>query len=88
MVSVEQDLCLLRFAQGRVALSQRQFRCSECGFEAERDNNAALKLDALAASSAMSAGGEARSGAVRQPPRETGLGRRNRAAKLSFAQLS
>jgi hypothetical protein len=44
-------------------LSQRVFRC---GFVADRDCNAAKNLERLAASSAVSACGEARSGAVRK----------------------
>jgi putative transposase len=47
-------------------LSQRLFRCSECGFEADRDWNAAKNLESLAASSAVSACGEERSDAVRK----------------------
>lgn len=47
-------------------LSQRRFRCFECGFEADRDWNAAKNLEKLAASSAVSACGEERSGAVRK----------------------
>ena len=47
-------------------LSQRLFRCFECGFEADRDWNAAKNLEKLAASSAVSACGEERSGAVRK----------------------
>ena len=48
-----------------LALAERMFRCTDCGFEAGRDVNAALNLAALAASSAVSACGEARSGAQR-----------------------
>jgi putative transposase len=47
-------------------LSQRVFRCGPCGFVADRDCNAAKNLERLAASSAVSACGEARSGAVRK----------------------
>jgi putative transposase len=52
--------------KAELALSQRLFRCSECGFEADRDWNAAKNLESLAASSAVSACGEERSGAVRK----------------------
>jgi putative transposase len=47
-------------------LSQRIFRCPKCGFECDRDDNAALNLEYLAASSAVTACGEERSGAVRK----------------------
>jgi putative transposase len=47
-------------------LAERTFRCTDCGFEAGRDVNAALNLAAMAASSAVSACGEARSGADRK----------------------
>ena len=47
-------------------LSQRVFRCGPCGLVADRDWNAAKNLERLAASSAVSACGEARSGAVRK----------------------
>lgn len=49
-----------------LALAERMFRCEDCGFEVGRDINAALNLACLAASSAASACGEARSGAVRK----------------------
>jgi putative transposase len=49
-----------------LALAERMFRCTDCGFEAGRDHNAALNLAGLAASSAVSACGEARSGPVRK----------------------
>jgi putative transposase len=47
-------------------LSQRMFRCDSCGFECDRDLNAARNLERLAASFAASACGEERSGAVRK----------------------
>lgn len=50
-----------------LALSQRHYLCDACGFEASRDLNAAINLERLAASSAVSACGEERSGAVRKP---------------------
>ncbi|QXX76712.1 hypothetical protein MHY1_p00234 (plasmid) [Methylovirgula sp. HY1] len=53
--------------KAELALSQRTFTCDVCGFEADRDLNAAKNLKRLAASSAVSAGGEERSGAVRKP---------------------
>jgi len=49
-----------------LALSQRTFACDDCGFEAGRDHNAALNLARLAASSAVTACGEARSGVARK----------------------
>jgi putative transposase len=49
-----------------LALAERTFRCTDCRFEAGRDVNAALNLAAMAASSAVSACGEARSGVVRK----------------------
>lgn len=49
-----------------LALSQRMFTCDDCGFEESRDVNAALNLARLAASSAVSACGEERSGPVRK----------------------
>jgi putative transposase len=49
-----------------LALAERTFRCTDCGFETGRDVNAALNLAAMAASSAVSACGEARSGVVRK----------------------
>lgn len=50
-----------------LALSQRWFTCDNCGFETGRDLNAALNLKHLAASSAVTACGEERSGVVRKP---------------------
>lgn len=50
-----------------LALADRTFRCDECGFEADRDMNAALNLAGHAASLAVSACGETRSGAERKP---------------------
>jgi putative transposase len=50
----------------RSILSQRWFRCFECGFEADRDLNVARNLEKLAASSAVTARGEERAGAVRK----------------------
>ena len=47
-------------------LAQRTFRCTACGFECDRDINAARNLEHLAASFAVSACGEERSGAVRK----------------------
>jgi putative transposase len=49
-----------------LALAERVFRCTDCGFEAGRDHNTALNLARLAASSAVTACGEARSGAARK----------------------
>jgi putative transposase len=42
------------------------FNCDDCGFEGQRDVNAALNLARLAASSAVTACGEERSGPVRK----------------------
>lgn len=50
-----------------LALSQRLYCCDACGFVAGRDHNAARNLEHLAASSAVSACGEERSGARRKP---------------------
>ena len=49
-----------------LALSQRTFNCDDCGFEEDRDVNAAVNLARYAASSAVSACGEERSGPVRK----------------------
>ena len=48
-----------------LALAERTLRCDDCGFEAGRDVNAALNLAGVAASSAVSACGEERSGVRR-----------------------
>jgi putative transposase len=53
--------------KAELALSQRTFICDNCGFETGRDLNAALNLKNLAASFAVTAGGEGRSGVVRKP---------------------
>jgi len=50
-----------------LALSQRWFTCDNCGFETGRDLNAAINLRNLAASSAVTACGEERSGVGRKP---------------------
>lgn len=50
-----------------LALSQRWFTCDTCGFETDRDLNAALNLKNLAASSAVTACREERSGVGRKP---------------------
>jgi putative transposase len=49
-----------------LALAERTFRCTDCGFEAGRDVNAALNLAAMAASSAVAACGEIRADAGRK----------------------
>lgn len=49
-----------------LALAERTFRCADCGFEVDRDVNAARNLAVMAASSAVTACGEARSGAARK----------------------
>lgn len=48
-------------------LSQRVYRCDNCGCEADRDVNAARNLEKMAASFAVTACGEGRSGARRKP---------------------
>jgi putative transposase len=53
--------------KAELALSQRTFHCDDCGYETGRDHNAARNLEKLAASSAVSACGEERSGAGRKP---------------------
>lgn len=53
--------------KAELALAQRTFRCDVCGHEADRDLNAARNLERLAASSAVTACGEDRSGAGRKP---------------------
>jgi len=52
--------------KAELALSQRTFICDACGVEAGRDLNAARNLEHMAASSAVSACGEERSGAARK----------------------
>jgi putative transposase len=47
-------------------LAERMFRCTDCGFEAGRDHNAALNLAGMAASLAVTACGENRAGAGRK----------------------
>lgn len=49
-----------------LSLSARTFVCDDCGATVDRDTNAAVNLEVLAASSAVSACGEARSGVVRK----------------------
>lgn len=53
--------------KAELALSQRTYHCDTCGHEIDRDLNAACNLERLAASSAVSACGEERSGTVRKP---------------------
>ncbi|CAB4244599.1 transposase [Methylacidimicrobium sp. AP8] len=53
--------------KAELALSQRTYRCDACGYEISRDLNAARNLEILAASSAVAACGEERSGARRKP---------------------
>ena len=53
--------------KAELALSQRLFKCDDCGYEAGRDLNAARNLEYMAASSVVSACGEDRSGAARKP---------------------
>jgi len=49
-----------------LALAERTFRCTDCGFEAGRDVNAALNLAGMAASLAVTACGENRAGVGRK----------------------
>ena len=49
-----------------LSLATRTFVCGDCGAAVDRDENASVNLEVLAASSAVSACGEARSGAVRK----------------------
>ena len=53
--------------KAELALSQRLFHCDDCGYEAGRDYNAARNLEKLAASFAVSACGEERSGVGHKP---------------------
>lgn len=53
--------------KAELALSQRTYHCDVCKHKIERDLNAARNLERLAASSAVSACGEERSGTVRKP---------------------
>ena len=50
-----------------LALSQRTYQCDACGHAVDRDLNAARNLEHMAASFAVSACGEERSGPVRKP---------------------
>ena len=50
-----------------LALSQRMYHCDLCGFEADRDLNAARNLENLAVSFTVPACGEVRSGPMRKP---------------------
>ena len=50
-----------------LAWSQRTFVCDNCGFEADRDVNAAVNLARIAASSAVTACGENRPDAKHKP---------------------
>ena len=68
-----------------LALSQRRFRCDDCGFEAGRDVNAALNLAGLAASSAVTACGEARTGAVRKARVKRASVKQEETESLQFA---
>jgi putative transposase len=52
--------------KAELALSQRTFRCDACGHALDRDLNAACNLEQVAASFAVTACGEARSGPARK----------------------
>jgi putative transposase len=49
-----------------LSLATRTFVCDDCGASVDRDENASVNLEVFAASSAVSACGEARSGTVRK----------------------
>lgn len=49
-----------------LTLGERTFQCDDCGFTADRDLNAAINLERLAANSAVAARGELRSGDGRE----------------------
>jgi putative transposase len=68
-----------------LALSQRTFTCDDCGFEAGRDHNAALNLARLAASSAVTACGEPRSGVQRKPRVKRGSAKQEEKSGLAEA---
>lgn len=55
--------------KAKLSLSERVYKCDECGFTCHRDLNAAINLRNLAASSAVSACGEFSASAPRQTPR-------------------
>ena len=54
------------FVKQSLSLSTRTYVCDDCGAVVDRDENASRNLEFMAASAAVSAGGEARSGAVRK----------------------
>ncbi len=67
MDSFEQDLFLLRRRQADAGLvAEDMSHGDDCEFEADRDHTAELNLAKVAASSAVSACGEERAGAVRK----------------------
>jgi putative transposase len=68
-----------------LALAERTFRCDDCGFEADRDVNAALNLARLAASSAVSACGEPRAGASRKARVKRGSAKQEEVPTLPVA---
>lgn len=70
-----------------LALSQRIFTCDECGYEAGRDLNVARNLEQLAASSAVTACGEERSGAARKPRLKRASMKQELSVKAAYAQL-
>ncbi|WP_298222060.1 hypothetical protein [Acidocella sp.] len=53
--------------KSELALSQRVFECADCEYEVGRDHNVARNLENMAASFAVSACGEERSGVARKP---------------------
>jgi putative transposase len=68
-----------------LALAERTFRCSDCGFEAGRDVNAALNLARLAASSAVTACGALRSGPARKSRVKRGAAKQEENTALKVA---
>jgi putative transposase len=68
-----------------LALAERTFRCSDCGFEAGRDVNAALNLARLAASSAVTACGALRSGPARKSRVKRGAAKQEENTALKAA---
>jgi len=51
--------CQCGFKKDNLTLSERVFRCESCGFEIDRDLNAAINLEELAVGSTVTACGEA-----------------------------
>ena len=73
------------FIKETLALAVEIFRCDDCGFEIGRDVNAARNLARLAASSAVSACGEPRSGASRKARVKRGSAKQEGSSALQEA---